>query len=222
MVRKSTIAWSARSFVFASLFLSLITVATTAQSADPPALFKVTLRGLDGRRANLAPPAGGATTVVFYSTECPISNGYSPTLIALVDSFGSKPVKWLGVCVDPDLSDSEVEAHARDFGLKLGVVRDRQGAIARKLGIPRDSPKRAQAAVRHVLSEGSSNGHVGLPEPVVIEQTVALTQIASEIIVEAIGERLQWVGGDSFRLHATLARCLGLPRFRRAGFPHGF
>jgi exodeoxyribonuclease V alpha subunit len=60
--------------------------------------------------------------------------------------------------------------------------------LALKLGIPRDSPKRAQAAVRHILSEGSGNGHVGLPEPLVIEQTVALTQIASEIIVEAIGE----------------------------------
>jgi exodeoxyribonuclease V alpha subunit len=58
--------------------------------------------------------------------------------------------------------------------------------LALKLGIPRDSPKRAQAAVRHVLSEGSSNGHVCLPEPLVIEQTVALTQIPSEIIVGAI------------------------------------
>ncbi|MCU0703994.1 MAG: ATP-dependent RecD-like DNA helicase [Fimbriiglobus sp.] len=58
--------------------------------------------------------------------------------------------------------------------------------LALKLGIPRDSPKRAQAAVRHILSEGSSNGHVGLPEAVVIEQTVALTQIAAERIAEAI------------------------------------
>ncbi len=58
--------------------------------------------------------------------------------------------------------------------------------LALKLGIPRDSPKRAQAAVRHVLSEGSGNGHVGLPEEVVVEQTVALTQIASERITEAI------------------------------------
>lgn len=58
--------------------------------------------------------------------------------------------------------------------------------LALKLGIPRDSPKRAQAAVRHVLSEGSSNGHVCLPEPMVIEQTVALTQIPSEVVVGAI------------------------------------
>ncbi len=134
MVRKSAITLSARGCVLAGVFLSMIMVGTTARSADPPALFKVTLRGLDGRRVNLTPPAGGVTALVFYSTECPISNSYSPTLSALVDFFGPKPVKWLGVCVDPDLSDSEVEAHARDFGLKLPVVRDRQGSIARKLG----------------------------------------------------------------------------------------
>lgn len=58
--------------------------------------------------------------------------------------------------------------------------------LALKLGIPRDSPKRAQAAVRHVLGEASSNGHVGLPEPVVIENTMALTQINGEIIANAI------------------------------------
>ncbi len=58
--------------------------------------------------------------------------------------------------------------------------------LALKLGIPRDSPKRAQAAVRHVLQEGSGNGHVGLPEHVVLEKTVELTQIATEGIAEAI------------------------------------
>ena len=89
---------------------------------------------MDGRRIDLAAPAHGATVLIFYSTECPISNSYSPTLATLVDSFPAKSVKWLGVCVDPDLSDSEVETHARDFGLKFPVVRDRHGSLARKLG----------------------------------------------------------------------------------------
>lgn len=60
--------------------------------------------------------------------------------------------------------------------------------LALKLGIPRDSPKRAQAAVRHVLQEGSSNGHVGMPEEVVTEMTSELTQIPHERIQEAITE----------------------------------
>jgi hypothetical protein len=39
----------------------------------------------------------------------------------------------VGVCVDPDLSDADVQTHARDFGLKFDVVRDRHGALARKM-----------------------------------------------------------------------------------------
>ena len=76
----------------------------------------------------------GATVIVFYSTECPISNSYSPTLATLVDAFGPRSVNWVGVCVDPDLSDSEVQTHARDFGFKFPVVRDKHGSFARKIG----------------------------------------------------------------------------------------
>src|SRR5207237_1746159 len=36
--------------------------------------------------------------------------------------------------------------------------------LALKLGLPRDSPYRAQAAVRHVLSDATGDGHVGYPE----------------------------------------------------------
>ena len=101
---------------------------------DPSPLSTVTLRSPGGRRVSLAAPPKGATVLVFYSTECPISNSYSPTLSTLVDSFPARSVKWLGVCVDPDLSDTEVKAHARDFGLRITVVRDRQGSFARKIG----------------------------------------------------------------------------------------
>ena len=58
--------------------------------------------------------------------------------------------------------------------------------LALKLGIPRDSPHRAQAAVRHVLQEAASNGHVGVPEEVVVEQTMALTQIPTAAIEAAV------------------------------------
>jgi hypothetical protein len=82
----------------------------------------------------LAPPAGGATVIVFYSTECPIANAYSPTLGQLLGKFPMKAVRWIGVCVDPDLSNAEVRAHARDFKLGLQIVRDRSGSFARKIG----------------------------------------------------------------------------------------
>ncbi|MGL6074180.1 MAG: SF1B family DNA helicase RecD2 [Fimbriiglobus sp.] len=58
--------------------------------------------------------------------------------------------------------------------------------LALELGIPRDSPHRAQAAVRHVLQDSASNGHVGLPEAIVVEETMKLTQIPTNIITQAI------------------------------------
>ena len=39
--------------------------------------------------------------LIFYSTECPISNSYSPTLKSLAESFPAEKVNWVGVCVDP-------------------------------------------------------------------------------------------------------------------------
>ena len=60
--------------------------------------------------------------------------------------------------------------------------------LALKLGIPRDSPRRAEAAVRYVLQEASSKGHVGLPQDLVREQTAALTDITPEIVQKAIDD----------------------------------
>jgi mono/diheme cytochrome c family protein/peroxiredoxin len=131
MAVKTAVARLARGFALAGVSLFLISEGTTVLGADPPALSSKTL---GGRRVSLAAPSRGATVLIFYSTECPISNSYSPTLSTLVNSFGAKSVKWIGVCVDPDLSDSEVEAHALDFGLTFTVVRDRRGSLARKLG----------------------------------------------------------------------------------------
>ncbi|MFO0804576.1 MAG: ATP-dependent RecD-like DNA helicase [Gemmataceae bacterium] len=58
--------------------------------------------------------------------------------------------------------------------------------IALKLGLPRDSPFRAQAAVRHVLHDAQSDGHVGLPAELLESAAVELTQIPPEGIRAAI------------------------------------
>lgn len=107
--------------------------AARAETADA-SIALGTLRGPDGKPVDLAAPANGLTVLVFYSSECPISNAYSPTLEKLFAAFPHERVKWVGICIDPDLSDTDVKAHARDFSLKFPVVRDRHGAFARKIG----------------------------------------------------------------------------------------
>ena len=131
---KFAIASTARGLVLAGFSLLMIATNSKVLGADGSSLPTHALRGIDGRRIDLTATEHGALAIIFYSTECPISNSYSPTLANLADTFQGKPVKWLGVCVDPDLSDSEVAAHARDFGLKFPVVHDRHGSLARKLG----------------------------------------------------------------------------------------
>src|SRR5207247_7219004 len=58
--------------------------------------------------------------------------------------------------------------------------------LAGRLGIDRASPLRARAALKYVLQELSGNGHVGFPEAGVIERTVDLTQISTEIVRQAV------------------------------------
>ncbi len=134
MVVRFNIVYAARGFLLAGLSWLVISGYSSALGADPSSLESASLRGVDGKRVDLAAPPNGVTVLVFYSTECPISNSYSPTLSTLIDSFPAKSVKWIGVCVDPDLSDTEVQTHARDFSLRFPVVRDRHGAFARKVG----------------------------------------------------------------------------------------
>jgi exodeoxyribonuclease V alpha subunit len=58
--------------------------------------------------------------------------------------------------------------------------------LAGRLGIDRSSPLRAQAAVRYVLQELSREGHVGFPEPGIVERTARLTSIDPKIVADAV------------------------------------
>ncbi|MCF7985886.1 MAG: ATP-dependent RecD-like DNA helicase, partial [Thiohalocapsa sp.] len=59
-------------------------------------------------------------------------------------------------------------------------------AIARRLGIPGDSPMRARAGVRHVLQEIAGDGHCAAPRQALVERAAALLEIPSPVIEDAI------------------------------------
>ena len=92
------------------------------------------LRGFDGRALDPAPAKGGATVLVFYSTECPIANAVHPTLGTLYVAFPPPRVKWIAACVDPDATEAELAEHAEEYGLKAAVAIDPGGRIARRVG----------------------------------------------------------------------------------------
>jgi exodeoxyribonuclease V alpha subunit len=58
--------------------------------------------------------------------------------------------------------------------------------LAERLGIPRDSPLRARAAVRFALQNMSLEGHCAAPEQVVVDRTIELTSIPLADVREAI------------------------------------
>lgn len=72
---------------------------------------------------------------------------------------------------------------ARDiFGIGFKTA-DR---IAQAIGIPTDSPRRAEAGILYVLSEGSDDGHVYLPRDLLLSKAVDMLQIGAPILEAAI------------------------------------
>ncbi|MGP0068420.1 MAG: redoxin domain-containing protein [Isosphaeraceae bacterium] len=134
MSEKTVIVGMARGIVLAGILLAIGGGRGAVLGGGPSAVKDVTLRGLDNERIKLVAPSDGATVLIFYSSECPISNAYSPTLQELMAKYRQKPVEWVGICVDPDLSDSDVKSHARDFKLGFRIARDKLGSFARKIG----------------------------------------------------------------------------------------
>jgi hypothetical protein len=58
--------------------------------------------------------------------------------------------------------------------------------LAVKLGIDRNSPHRARAAVQYTLQELAGAGHCGYPEVGVVEHTTKLVEIDQKIVEEAV------------------------------------
>jgi len=60
--------------------------------------------------------------------------------------------------------------------------------LAAKLGIDKNSPHRARAAVRYTLGELALEGHCGFPEPGVVTRTTELVTIDEQVVVTAVEE----------------------------------
>ncbi len=115
--------------------LTLPSHAADAPTTPPATLPVLDARSVDGQFVSLVPDGKpGALAVVFYSTECPISNGFSPTLAAIAGAHTADPLTFVGVCVDADLPAADVLKHAREYNLNFPIVQDRDGSITARFG----------------------------------------------------------------------------------------
>lgn len=63
-------------------------------------------------------------------------------------------------------------------------------AIARRLGIPQDSPQRAEAGLRHTLFEATNQGHCALPEETLVRHAATMLEIDETIVATALANSL--------------------------------
>jgi exodeoxyribonuclease V alpha subunit len=73
----------------------------------------------------------------------------------------------------------------------IGIGFKTADTLAMRLGIARDSIKRAQAGIRHVLQEFASEGHCAIEQEQLIKSAVELLEITEEIIVQAITNEIK-------------------------------
>ena len=73
-----------------------ITAIAETRAAVPKVLDAREIRGLAGKAVDLQAPRGGVAVLVFYSSECPISNAYFPSLNQLRDRYSAPPAQPRG------------------------------------------------------------------------------------------------------------------------------
>ena len=92
----------------------------------------VVIEDIDGRQLSFFKEENEKSTVfVFTTVDCPIANSLSPTIRRIFHEFQSSPLNFVLVYVDKDLSEKEVRAHGKDYGLSEieCIVIDREHQI---------------------------------------------------------------------------------------------
>lgn len=87
-------------------------------------------------------------------------------------------------------------------------------SLAKGIGIPRDSPFRARAAIRYALERAAAQGHTGVPIDSVLEQTAELVGLANEPLAAALDAEVS----DGFLIREQLrgTTAVFLPELYRA------
>ncbi len=105
--------------------------------ATTPALAQSRIVDLDGRAVDPLRPAPNirATAFVFTTTDCPIANRYAPEIRRLFETFAKQGIRFWLVYANPREKPDAVRAHAKQFSLRLPVIRDLQHDLVNELGV---------------------------------------------------------------------------------------
>lgn len=71
-----------------------------------------------------------ATVVVFLGTECPVSNAYVPTLLAIQEEYRDQGVRVVGINSNAHEDAHSLKKHAAEFGITFPMLQDASSAMA--------------------------------------------------------------------------------------------
>lgn len=96
-------------------------------------LESISLRDLTSKPVTFS-TTGKVTAVIFYSTQCPISNEYNDRLQALYRDYSAKGVQLIFADANVNESVREITEHSKAAGFPFQVYQDPQSALADTLG----------------------------------------------------------------------------------------
>jgi peroxiredoxin len=126
---------------FATAFAFLLALSSLASAA--PAQVEFRLRTADGGEISSEMMKGDVVVLAFGASWLPLSKEQVRGVQELADEFGPRNVRVYWVSTDSDkagsknyASDEQLRAFARKNNLKVAVLRDPDGALFKRLGVP--------------------------------------------------------------------------------------
>ncbi len=137
------------------LLIVALAGAGCATARSGTAASALTLAGPDGSISTVDDLRGGhaATVLVFWSGTCPCVRRYQERVDALLDAYPAARVRVAGVSSNAGESYADVLRVASERQVRIPILRDEGGAVARALGVqstPTVVVLDASGAVRYV------------------------------------------------------------------------
>ncbi|MDG3002501.1 redoxin family protein [Paludisphaera mucosa] len=107
-----------------------------APSGSAPAATDPTIKDLSGRGWRPLRPAEGtkANVLFFVAPDCPVANQYAPEIGRIARDYAGRPVSFLLVHVDPDVSSARAAGHAREHAIDLPILLDGDHVLVGRTG----------------------------------------------------------------------------------------
>ncbi len=121
-----------KKLVLANAFICLAAIFSFGQKIDVaqikvPDLNAKEIQPLQNVRAK-------AVVFLFIETDCPISNRYAPEIKRLYEKYHSDVTFWL-VYPDRDDSAQAIRRHLKEYGYRIGVLRDSRHELVKATGV---------------------------------------------------------------------------------------